>query len=713
MGSGHDIAEGRGVPLDDLIRLGVLPDGDRRDSGTRIRGGPVDEDGGALKRVPAPWAEDRHGRTLRVHEGVRRSVEPRRAKHDVHPQGAWPIRDPGEEVGCPRARVNPGPIVNLNLGRIRRRRRDAPRQEDGSGRKDRPRGRADHADLGRLRGHIRVRGDGRPVRDLVRRAEPEPVRGPLGEPGHVELLLGSRGVRRRDRHRGPGQEIRIGEGPRRAVPNGIRRCGSHIPVIARCGPREDHVIVARAGRTQIRRACRGRRVRARSGGLDRDRLGGRAATTRGVRDREGRGEVASRGIGVLNRLPAAGSAVPEAPLIGRDRRTRVVVGGAPVKRNRVARDRVRGGEHERRHGRIGRERAGVRVVVVRPFPVVQEDHRGEGADASGDAPLRVVRPVAVAQRISDRARALPIAVFGLEVRRSQRVVPIAVDVDVRLVDVRFVHVLVRDLEARDVVEVEVEPPPPAGGARDELVVRGADRDQVVGAVRLHVGDEMTDPRPEGVDVADLTPVGIGLVPEIPHRDRRRAVVPLDDGSGQFQVVQVQRIRRVVHQVVRRDRVLAEDRHEVRVGSGCPVDHPIEKVPEARRVRLPVVVRHLHLPVVVHDPNSEEGHGRIVRIPHRAVVKDVAEVFAPELIRVRDVRNLRAGSVREDVVQAPDRGVGRRRGDDGPGERGRLVDAEQDDRLSVLHQLRPLGVDEPGRSHRLSHVGRNGYGGRVD
>ena len=224
---------------------------------------------------------------------------------------------------------------------------------------------------------------------------------------------------------------------------------------------------------------------------------------------------------------------------------------------------------------------------------------------------------------------------------------------------------------------------------------------------------MADPRPEGADVADLTPVGIGLVPEIPHRDRRRAVVPLDDGSGQFQVVQVQRIRRVVHQVVRRDRVLAEDRHEVRVGSGRPVDHPIEEVPETRRVRFPVVVRHLHLPVVVHDPNSEEGHGWIVRIPHRAVVKDVAEVFAPELIRVRDVRNLRAGSGREDVVQTPDRGVGRGRGDDGPRERGRLVDAEQDDRLSVLHQLRPLGVDEPGRSHRLSHVGRNGYGGRVD
>ena len=414
-----------------------------------------------------------------------------------------------------------------------------------------------------------------------------------------------------------------------------------------------------------------------------------------------------------NRLPAAGSAVPEVPLIGRDGRTRIVVGGAPVERNRVARNRVRGGEHERRYGRIRRERAGVRVVVVRPLPVVQEDHRGEGADASGHAPLRVVRPVAVAQRISDRARALPIAVFGLEVRRSQRVVPIAVDVDVRLVDVRFVHVLVRDLEARDVVEVEVEPPPPAGGARDELVVRGADRDQVVGAVRLHVGDEMTDPRPEGVDVPDLTPVGVGLVPQIPHRDRRRAVVPLDDGPGQFQVVQVQRVRRVVHQVVRRDRVLAEDRHEVRVGSGCPVDHPIEEVPEPRRVRFPVVVRHLHLPVVVHDPNSEERHGRIVRVPHRAVVKDVAEVFAPELIRVRDVRNLRAGSVREDVVQAPDRGVGRRRGDDGPGERGRLVDAEQDDRLSVLHQVRPLGVDEPRQSHRLSHVRRDGLRGGVD
>ena len=293
VGSRDDIAEGRGVPLDDLIWLGVLPDGNRGDSGARIRGGPVDDDRGALQDIAAPWAEDRHRGTSRVHEGVRRSVEPRRAKHDVHPQGAWPIRDPGEEVGCPRARVNPGPIVNLNLGRIRRRRRDAPFQEDGSGRKDRPRGRADHADLGRLRGHVRVRGDGRPVRDLVRRAEPEPVGGSLGEPGHVERLLGSRGVRRGNRHRGPGQEIRIGEGPRRAEANRVRRCGSHVPIIARGRPREDRVIVARAGRPQIRRACRGRRVRARRGGLDRNGLRGRAATTRGVRDRQGRGEVTS------------------------------------------------------------------------------------------------------------------------------------------------------------------------------------------------------------------------------------------------------------------------------------------------------------------------------------------------------------------------------------------------------------------------------------
>src|SRR3989475_12958763 len=109
-----------------------------------------------------------------------------------------------------------------------------------------------------------------------------------------------------------------------------------------------------------------------------------------------------------NRLPAAGSAVPEVPLIGRDGRTRIVVGGAPVERNRVARNRVRGGEHERRYGRIRRERAGVRVVVVRPLPVVQVDHRGEGADAWGHGPLRVVRPVDGAQRISYRSLAMPI-----------------------------------------------------------------------------------------------------------------------------------------------------------------------------------------------------------------------------------------------------------------------------------------------------------------